>query len=130
MTRIHFAQADSAGAETMPREHRGSSQFASALLLSAEVGGWDIEIEGENADESPYVVMTQRLIAAFPKNKAARFKSSRTRAAGVIFWAAQIIVPYGPEYMEFSKRFGGGSSDNDAKQGNSRELARLGMANR
>src|SRR5476651_1685814 len=32
-----------------------SSQFASALLLSAKVGHWEIEIVGENSDESPYV---------------------------------------------------------------------------
>ena len=35
-----------------------SSQFASALLLSARMGGWNVEIVGENADESPYVAMT------------------------------------------------------------------------
>ena len=45
-----------------------SSQFASALLLSAKVGGWEIEIVGENADESPYVAMTTKLIEAFPKS--------------------------------------------------------------
>ncbi len=44
-----------------------SSQFASALLLSAKHGGWEIEIVGENADESPYVAMTSKLIEAFPK---------------------------------------------------------------
>jgi 3-phosphoshikimate 1-carboxyvinyltransferase len=44
-----------------------SSQFASALLLSAKIGGWKIEIVGENAEESPYVAMTTKLIEAFPK---------------------------------------------------------------
>jgi 3-phosphoshikimate 1-carboxyvinyltransferase len=44
-----------------------SSQFASALLLSAKHGRWEIEIVGENAEESPYVAMTTKLIAAFPK---------------------------------------------------------------
>jgi 3-phosphoshikimate 1-carboxyvinyltransferase len=44
-----------------------SSQFASALLLCAGVGGWRIEITGENAEESPYVAMTKQLIGAFPK---------------------------------------------------------------
>jgi 3-phosphoshikimate 1-carboxyvinyltransferase len=43
-----------------------SSQFASALLLSAKQGGWEIEIVGENAEESPYVAMTMKLIEAFP----------------------------------------------------------------
>ena len=39
-----------------------SSQFASALLLSAEIGGWQVEIVGENAQESPYVLMTTWLM--------------------------------------------------------------------
>jgi 3-phosphoshikimate 1-carboxyvinyltransferase len=45
-----------------------SSQFASALLLSSKIGGWEIEIVGENADESPYVAMTSKLMEVFPKN--------------------------------------------------------------
>lgn len=43
-----------------------SSQFASALLLSAAVGGWQVEVEGENSDEAPYVQMTRALVAGFP----------------------------------------------------------------
>jgi 3-phosphoshikimate 1-carboxyvinyltransferase len=80
-----------------------SSQFASALLLSAEVGGWNIEIEGENADESPYVVMTQKLIAAFPK-KGGTFQIEPDASSGSYFWAAGLItgslqpdLPYLPE---------------------------------
>jgi len=80
-----------------------SSQFASALLLSAETGGWDIEIEGENADESPYVVMTQKLIAAFPKN-GGKFQIEPDASSGSYFWAAGVItdsmesnLPYLPE---------------------------------
>jgi 3-phosphoshikimate 1-carboxyvinyltransferase len=43
-----------------------SSQFASALLLSSKIGGWEIEIVGENAEESPYVeVTTKGLIIKF-----------------------------------------------------------------
>ena len=47
-----------------------SSQFASALLLSSKHGGWKIEIVGENADESPYVAMTSKLMErkVFPWN--------------------------------------------------------------
>ncbi len=45
----------------------GSSQFASALLLSATVGGWQVEIVGtEEEEEAPYVQMTQALIQQFP----------------------------------------------------------------
>jgi len=43
-----------------------SSQFASALLLCAEAGNWQVTVAGENAEESPYVAMTSKLIAAFP----------------------------------------------------------------
>src|SRR5271155_3449563 len=44
-----------------------SSQFASALLLSSTIGGWEVEIVGENADESPYVRMTNDLIINFER---------------------------------------------------------------
>jgi 3-phosphoshikimate 1-carboxyvinyltransferase len=44
-----------------------SSQFASALLLSAGMGGWLVGIVGENAEESPYVTMTLKLMEVFPK---------------------------------------------------------------
>jgi len=44
-----------------------SSQFASALSLSMVVGGWKIEVFGENGEESPYLVMTYELLAQFSK---------------------------------------------------------------
>src|ERR1019366_829013 len=68
-----------------------SSQFASALLLSAEVGGWDVEIEGENADESPYVVMTAKLIEAFPKN-GGTFQIEPDASSGSYFWASGVSL--------------------------------------
>jgi 3-phosphoshikimate 1-carboxyvinyltransferase len=68
-----------------------SSQFASALLLSAEVGGWSVEIEGENADESPYVVMTLKLMEAFPK-KGGTFQIEPDASSGSYFWAANWLV--------------------------------------
>jgi hypothetical protein len=43
-----------------------SSQFASALLLCACAGGWQVSVTGENAEESPYVAMTAKLLASFP----------------------------------------------------------------
>jgi 3-phosphoshikimate 1-carboxyvinyltransferase len=43
-----------------------SSQFASALLLCAKHGGWDVKVVGENAEESPYVAMTTKMVEAFP----------------------------------------------------------------
>ncbi len=46
-----------------------SSQFASALLLCAKHGGWKVKVVGENAEESPYVAMTAKLIEAFPPSR-------------------------------------------------------------
>jgi 3-phosphoshikimate 1-carboxyvinyltransferase len=43
-----------------------SSQFASALLLSAKQGGWQVTVTGEDAEESAYVAMTTKVIEAFP----------------------------------------------------------------
>lgn len=43
-----------------------SSQFASALLLCAEVGGWTVSVIGANEDELPYVDMTRRMVKDFP----------------------------------------------------------------
>ncbi len=67
-----------------------SSQFASALLLSAKVGNWKIEITGENADESPYVAMTSKLIEAFPKNGGI-FQIEPDASSGSYFWGAWIL---------------------------------------
>lgn len=43
-----------------------SSQFASALVLSQPIGGWQIEVTGANEDELPYVEMTHQLVKEFP----------------------------------------------------------------
>ncbi len=64
-----------------------SSQFASALLLSAGIGQWQVEIIGENADESPYVVMTSKLMQVFPKN-GGEFQIEPDASGGSYFWAA------------------------------------------
>ncbi len=69
-----------------------SSQFASALLLSAKVGGWEIEIVGENADESPYVAMTSKLMEAFPKN-GGTFQIEPDASSGSYFWGADFLIP-------------------------------------
>ena len=81
-----------------------SSQFASALLLSATIGGWEIEVTGENADESPYVVMTSKLMEVFP-NAGGTFQIEPDASSGSYFLAAGKIVEE-PEIMEYSKEFG------------------------
>jgi 3-phosphoshikimate 1-carboxyvinyltransferase len=43
-----------------------SSQFASALLLAAKHGRWEVKVAGDDDEEAPYVTMTEKLIEAFP----------------------------------------------------------------
>ncbi len=68
-----------------------SSQFASALLLCTEVGDWKIEVIGENAEESPYVAMTSKLMEAFPK-KSGTFQIEPDASSGSYFWLAAWYV--------------------------------------
>ena len=78
------------GTPSLPRKCRvsieESSQFASALLLSQGVGGWKIEVVGENAEESPYVAMTFQMLEAFP-NHCENFVEPDA-SSGSYFWAA------------------------------------------
>ena len=69
-----------------------SSQFASALLLAGGVGGWQVEVRGQNADEQPYVEMTRGLMRAFPgrrrrrrvRHRARRFERQLLLGGGVV----------------------------------------------
>jgi len=70
-----------------------SSQFASALLLCAKVGNWKVEVVGENAEESPYVAMTLKLMEVFPKN-GGTFQIEPDASSGSYFWAAKKIQAY------------------------------------
>jgi 3-phosphoshikimate 1-carboxyvinyltransferase len=81
-----------------------SSQFASALLLSSKTGGWKIEIVGENADESPYVAMTSKLMEVFPWQGGA-FQIEPDASSGSYFWAAGRVAPESPEFLEYSEQF-------------------------
>ena len=81
-----------------------SSQFASALLLSAGAGNWNVRIEGENAEESPYVAMTSELIKVFPKH-GGTFQIEPDASSGSYFLAAAELIP-DKEYMEYSQQFG------------------------
>jgi 3-phosphoshikimate 1-carboxyvinyltransferase len=64
-----------------------SSQFASALLLSARIGGWQIQVAGENSEESPYVAMTSKLLEVFP-HAGGLFQVEPDASSGSYFWAA------------------------------------------
>jgi 3-phosphoshikimate 1-carboxyvinyltransferase len=74
-----------------------SSQFASALLLSAGIAKWEIEIVGENADESPYVSLTKGMMVAFEQFRNFTYpvepdasSSSYFKAAGWLLAAHRI----------------------------------------
>jgi 3-phosphoshikimate 1-carboxyvinyltransferase len=71
-----------------------SSQFASALLLGARIGGWKIEVTGENAEESPYVAMTIKLISALRGAGTSRIEPDCS--SGSYFWAAGLSVAHWP----------------------------------
>ncbi len=68
-----------------------SSQFASALLLCAERGGWQIEVVGENAEESPYVAMTTEMMKVFPK-RGGKFQIEPDASSGSYFWGAGFML--------------------------------------
>jgi 3-phosphoshikimate 1-carboxyvinyltransferase len=64
-----------------------SSQFASALLLAGQVGGWQVAITGANVDELPYVDMTRALVHAFPRG-GGTFVIEPDASSGSYLWAA------------------------------------------
>lgn len=68
-----------------------SSQFASALLLSAGAGRWSVRIDGEDDEEMPYVRMTQRLIEAFPK-AGGEFAIEADASSASYFLAANWLI--------------------------------------
>ena len=63
-----------------------SSQFASALLLSAGVGDWTVDFEGRTLAESPYVNMTIELVKAL-KAADGVFQIEPDASSGSYFWA-------------------------------------------
>jgi len=68
-----------------------SSQFASALLLCAGVGGWKVETAGESDEEAPYVAMTRQLIAAFPRS-GGEFQIEADASSASYFCAANWLM--------------------------------------
>ena len=75
-----------------------SSQFASALLLGAGVGGWEVELadeaEGEGGDEAPYVRMTMELCRVFPRGGGC-FRVEPDASSGSYFWGANALLSAG-----------------------------------
>jgi len=70
-----------------------SSQFASALLLCAGVGRWQVEVTGQSAEESPYVAMTAKLIKVFPE-AGGTFQIEPDASSASYFWAACFLLSF------------------------------------
>ena len=68
-----------------------STQFASALLLGAGIGRWQVGIDGEQGAASPYVAMTLSLIDVFP-SRGGSFAIEPDASGGSYFWAAGHIL--------------------------------------
>ena len=68
-----------------------SSQFASGLLLCANTGSWSVEVIGENREESPYVLMTLKLIRAFP-TAGGKFRIEPDASSASYLWAANWLL--------------------------------------
>ena len=68
-----------------------SSQFASALLLCAGVGGWTVSVIGANEDELPYVDMTRRLVKDFPWD-GGTYDIEADASGASYFWGADWLL--------------------------------------
>jgi 3-phosphoshikimate 1-carboxyvinyltransferase len=69
-----------------------SSQFASALLLCAKVGNWEVEIVGENTEESPYVLLTENVLSAFNQFKVSFYPIESDASSASYFQAASWLL--------------------------------------
>ncbi|HEX7859584.1 MAG TPA: 3-phosphoshikimate 1-carboxyvinyltransferase [Verrucomicrobiae bacterium] len=74
-----------------------SSQFASALLLSGSIANWEIRVEGENAEESPYVSMTSELIRNFRDTQGTFEVEPDASSASYIWGADWLLRGFGSE---------------------------------
>ncbi|MBR5977730.1 MAG: 3-phosphoshikimate 1-carboxyvinyltransferase [Verrucomicrobia bacterium] len=79
--------------QTCAISQQSSSQYASALMLSAEKGGWDIQLPGA---ESPYIRMTRQIIETFPHH-GGEFQIEPDASSGSYFYAANVWHPRYPQ---------------------------------
>jgi 3-phosphoshikimate 1-carboxyvinyltransferase len=73
-----------------------SSQYASALLLAAVHGGWQVDIDSTgdaeaSREELPYVEMTAALVRVFPKH-GGHFTVEPDASSGSYFWGARALL--------------------------------------
>ena len=85
---------------TVNIEERAPSSPLHLCFAPKKVGGWNVEIVGEDAEESPYVAMTAKLIEAFPK-RGGKFQIEPDASSGSYFLAAEKVAE-SPEFLEYS----------------------------
>jgi 3-phosphoshikimate 1-carboxyvinyltransferase len=73
-----------------------SSQFASALLLGAKIGGWEVTVSGDDSEEASYVAMTRKMVEVFPRN-GGTFQIEPDASSGSYFQA----IPYLSEKQDW-----------------------------
>lgn len=81
---------------------RESSQFASALVLAAERGGWDVEIAEKNDALAPYLEMTREMIADFAR-AGEDYQIEPDASSGSYFWAAGNLLNQPVEVADWPK---------------------------
>jgi 3-phosphoshikimate 1-carboxyvinyltransferase len=79
-----------------------SSQFASALYLAAERGGWQVQTSGDNDEESRYVTMTTQMVGGFPRT-GGDFVVEPDASSGSYFQAAHILMNLAGRSQDGSK---------------------------
>ena len=79
-----------------------SSQFASALKLSAKHGRWDVKVAGDDEEEAPYVTMTEKLVEVFPW-RGGIFEVEADASSGSYFFGAQWLLSVGDSPVVSSK---------------------------
>jgi 3-phosphoshikimate 1-carboxyvinyltransferase len=94
---VHGSGAHQGAACTVSVEQ--SSQFASALLLCAGLGGWTVNVTGANEDELPYVDMTRRLVSDFPWQGGA-YDVEADASGASYFWGADWLLRDGGSRVE------------------------------
>jgi len=87
-----------------------SSQFASALVMCSLVAGWQVEVVGENIEESPYIYMTREMCSYF--------FWSRKRSPHPEFGMKDAIYPVDPDsssgsYFLAAGWLAGGAAQNE-----------------
>lgn len=73
-----------------------SSQFASALMLSATRGQWTVKVRDSKSDEAPYVLMTEALIRDFPRDRGV-WRIEPDASGGSYFYGAEVALNSRPQ---------------------------------